>query len=137
MAGGKQKNGKRARRTYTDEEKISWVADWQQSGHTVTAYAKVNGLTAASLKKWVDRFGGSTSSGSTSIVPHAGGEPSNDVESSYPPVRRVAGVGNGAEESGTVDTLVPISQLEVAEAEIERLKKLSRNLLKSLGEVVG
>jgi hypothetical protein len=38
---------------YSKEEKEMWVEDWKQSGESPGAYAKANGLNAATLKNWV------------------------------------------------------------------------------------
>ncbi|MDR3337999.1 MAG: hypothetical protein LBT16_12430 [Treponema sp.] len=37
---------------YSKEEKGMWVEDWRQSGESLGAYAKANGLNAATLKNW-------------------------------------------------------------------------------------
>jgi transposase-like protein len=37
---------------YSQEEKEMWVEDWVQSGESLGAYAKANGLNAATLKTW-------------------------------------------------------------------------------------
>ena len=37
---------------YSEEEKARWVEDWQQSGLTVWAYAKENGLVPQTFNNW-------------------------------------------------------------------------------------
>jgi transposase-like protein len=37
---------------YSEEEKAMWIEDWRQSGKSVWAYAKANGLNPQTFVKW-------------------------------------------------------------------------------------
>jgi transposase-like protein len=43
---------------YSEEEKTMWVEDWKQSGASLFAYAKANGLNLTTLKNWVKESSG-------------------------------------------------------------------------------
>jgi transposase-like protein len=38
---------------YSEEEKRMWVEDWKESGSSLWAYAKANGLCPPTLQKWI------------------------------------------------------------------------------------
>jgi transposase-like protein len=38
---------------YSEEEKRMWVEDWKESGGSLWAYAKANGMCPTSLQKWI------------------------------------------------------------------------------------
>jgi transposase-like protein len=38
---------------YSEEEKGMWLEDWRQSGSSLWAYAKENGLNPQTFSKWV------------------------------------------------------------------------------------
>ncbi|GHV45774.1 hypothetical protein AGMMS49546_32400 [Spirochaetia bacterium] len=38
---------------YSEEEKAMWIEDWKQSGESLCAYAKANGLNVTTLTNWV------------------------------------------------------------------------------------
>jgi transposase-like protein len=40
---------------YSEEEKEMWVEDWKQSGVSIWAYAKTNGLIGTTLQNWVKK----------------------------------------------------------------------------------
>jgi transposase-like protein len=52
---------------YSKEEKEMWVEDWEQSGKSLGAYAKVNGLNTATLKSWAS--GKETAQGFVEVKP--------------------------------------------------------------------
>jgi transposase-like protein len=37
----------------SEEEKAMWLEDWKQSGRSVSAYAKANGLNPQTFNNWV------------------------------------------------------------------------------------
>jgi hypothetical protein len=37
---------------YSEEEKRMWVEDWKESGTSLFAYAKTNGLNLTTITKW-------------------------------------------------------------------------------------
>jgi hypothetical protein len=43
----------------SEEEKAMWVEDWKQSGTSLNAYAKTNGLNPTTLKNWARETEGS------------------------------------------------------------------------------
>jgi transposase-like protein len=43
---------------YSAEEREMWVEDWRQSGASIWAYAKANGLSPMTLKNWAQRSEG-------------------------------------------------------------------------------
>lgn len=159
MAKGSKTKKSGGRRIFTEAEKAAWVEDWRQSGKAVTRYAKEMGLTPTSLQRWAEALGalgGSKRSRKslatvTSLARHGdgGGDGGGDGDggdgdgfevATEGVRRRVAGasaVEGVSEESAQLDTLVPLSQLEAANAEISRLRTVSRRLIKTLEEVVG
>jgi hypothetical protein len=60
VTGAMKKNGKVYGKRYSEDEKAAILADWYEnedspSGHKISVFSKLNGVSIATLMNWIDK----------------------------------------------------------------------------------